>query len=238
MSWIAVGIGLSVVGAGAGIASAVTKKDKVSNAWLQNPEYPEAEGARKNWWETLQKWGADPNYGAISPDWDNIWETTQRQVREYYSGGPLTTGMRDKLKANVARRNMGDQPASDYLMMASYADEAGKMKDIATEQGIKKAELSEQGRRDWLTSLQNLAVQKPAGQWQTTVTPNKTSEIWGAVGQGLGSVGSSMVNYGATSDWLEGMKTQDLLNAKDLPSMTTDPWKLSGSLKYNGGLGY
>lgn len=225
----ALGLGLAGAGAASGIASAATSKDKVSNKWLQNPEYPEAEGARKNWWETLQQWGSDPNYGAISPDWSNIWDTVQRQVKEYYSGGPLTTGVRDKLKASLARRNVSGSPAADYLMMASGADEANKMKDIATEQATKKAELSEQGRRDWLSSLMMLAQQKPEGQWQTTVTPNKTSQVLGAVSQGLGSVSTSMVDYGTSSEWLDALKSGSLGNVADMPNATVSPYWLDTS---------
>jgi hypothetical protein len=218
------GLGLSGVGSLLGIGSKVKEDDKVENNWLQNPEYKEAEGARASWWDTLQKWGSDPNYGAISPDWDNIWQTVQRQVKEYYSGGPLSTGMRDKLKASVARRNMGDQPAADYLQMASYAEEANKMKDIATAEGAKKAELSEQGRRDWLNSLMALSQQKPAGEWQTTVKSNKTSDILGAVGEGIGGVGSSMVNYGVTSDWLDTIKKKNE-EQEDTPNVVFGPYE-------------
>jgi len=218
--WTQVGGMLLGGGALAGIGSAVTKKDKVDNTFLQNPEYKEAEGARASWWDTLQKWGQDPNYGAISPDWDNIWNTVQRQVKEYYSGGPLTTGIRDKLKASVARRNMGDQPAADYLSMASYADEANKMKDIATAQGVQKSELSEQGRRDWLTSLMNLSQQKPEGQWDQITTSNKTSDILGSLSEGLGGMGSAAVNYGLNKDWLKTLEGKN--NMSDVtPSSIT-----------------
>lgn len=216
------------VGSALGLASSLTKNDKVEQHWLQNPEYPEAEGARKNWWETLQKWGQDPNYGAISPDWENIWQTVQRQVREYYSGGPLTTGMRDKLKASVARRNMSDQPASDYLMMASYADEANKMKDIATEQGTLKAELAEKGRTDWLNSLQNLSQQKPSGQWsEPVIKSNRTSDILGSVGEFAGGIGSSMVNYQNWGDYLDAIKKGEVNDEirKDTPQAVSDPFQ-------------
>lgn len=213
------------LGAATGIASAATKDDKVENQWLQNPEYEEAEGARSSWWDTLQKWAEDPNYGAITPDWDNIWETVQRQVKEYYSGGPLTTGMRDKLKANVARRNMSDSPAADYLMMASYADEANKMKDIATEQASQKATLAEQGRQTWLNSLMNLAQQKPSGQWNSYVKSNKTSDILGAVSEGVGSIGSALTSYGATGNTTT-TKTEDMPYATVSPSwLDTSRWR-------------
>ena len=224
--WSKLGGGLLFGGLGAAIGGAATKDDKVENQWLQNPEYPEAEEARSSWWETLQQWGEDPNYGAISPDWDNIWETVQRQVKEYYGGGPLSTGMRDKLKANVARRNMGDQPASDYLMMASRADEANKMKDIATSQGTKKAELSEQGRRTWLSSMSDLSKQKPEGEWLTTVKSNKTSDILGSVGESLGGLGSAAVNYGVTSDWLDTLKKKNEKEV-DTPQKVASPYKKS-----------
>ena len=190
-SWGLTAVGVSVAGAGLSAYSASTKKKEQTITQL--PEYPESEEARGSWWDKLQQWGEDPNYGAISPDWDNIWETVQRQVKQYYSGGPLSTGMRDKLKANVARRNMGDQPASDYLMAASYADEANKMKDIATEQGTLKAKLSEQGRANWLSSIQNLSSMKP-----NFITGEQTSggipwmDITGATLSAAGTAGLSL----------------------------------------------
>jgi len=195
MPWmIPVGIGLA---GAAGIAKAATAEEpEVENEFLQNPEFEEAKGARGKWWETLQKWGDDPNYGAISPDWSNIWETVQRQVKEYYDGGPLSTGMRDKLKANLARRNMSDSPAADHLMMASRADEANKMKYIATEQGVKKAELGEKGRMNWLNSVTDLSKQKPSGQWAEPVVtdPNFKLNQWLNL---AGDVGGAVAKYGA-----------------------------------------
>lgn len=220
-------LGALLAGAGAAlnIAGAATRDDKVENQWLANPEYPEAEQSREKWWETLQQWGDDPNYGAISPDWNNIWETVQRQVKEYYSGGPLTTGMRDKLKANLARRNMGDQPASDDLLMRSYADESNRMKDVATSQGLNKAELSENARRLWLSSLTDLSKQKPAGQWNSIVKSDKTSDILNAAGEGIGGVGSAMVNY---QGWQDLLKTIDNKNetarTEDTPQAIRSPY--------------
>lgn len=211
----------AAIAAGTSIASAARgNRDKVENTWLQNPEYPEAEGARKNWWEILQKWGSDPNYGAISPDWSNIWDTVQRQVKEYYHGGPLTTGINDKLKANLARRGMSDQPAADYLLMASGADEANKMKDIATSMGEQKSALSEQGRRDWLSSLMTLSQQKPQGQWNTTIKEDKTSNILDAIS----GISSSVAQYGMYDNWLKKLKSQS-----QIPEQTVSPFSSSPS---------
>ena len=216
-SFMAVGFSAA---AGAGIAKAATAKEpEIENEFLQNPEYEEAEGARGKWWETLQKWGDDPSYGAISPDWSNIWETVQRQVKQYYDGGPLSTGMRDKLKASLARRNMSDSPASDYLMMASRVEEANDMKDIATEQGKQKSELTEKGRMNWLSSLQNLSQQKPAGQWQTTVTdPNFKNNQWFDL---VGDMGSAAAQYGMESEYLDKiLAAKDKDDDKKLPTTT------------------
>jgi len=215
-------IGMGLAGA-AGIAKAATAKEpEVENEFLQNPEFEEAKEARGKWWETLQKWGEDPNYGAISPDWSNIWETVQRQVKEYYGGGPLTTGVRDKLKSSLARRNMSDSPASDYLMMASGVEEANDMKEIATEQGKQKSALTEKGRMNWLSSLQNLSQQKPSGQWAEPVVtdPNFKNNQWFDF---IGDTGSSVAQYGMQSEYLdkilESRKNDDDDDTK-LPIMT------------------
>lgn len=222
MSWVATAVVAGVAGAGLSAYSSSTKKKTVD--MLQYPEYPEAEGARETWWSKLQEWGKDPNYGAISPDWDNIWETVQRQVKEYYSGGPLTTGMRDKLKASVARRNMSDSPAADYLMMASQADEANKMKDIATEQGKEKAQLAETGRQGWLNSLMSLSTQKPSYYTTEGVSGGVPwADITGSVLSAGGQMGMQYASDQQTNDWLK-----KLLNQNQLPQST------QGSILVNG----
>lgn len=188
-------IGLMAAG-GAGIASAARgNRDKVDNKFLMNPEYAENTGARELWWKKLQEWGQDPNYGAISPDWNNIWETVQNRVRQHYEGGPLKPGVKDRVRASLARRGMSENPASDYLLAQTDIEQGNTLSDIATQQGISQAEFGEKGRQTWLESLMSLEARKPSGQWQTTIRPDKTNAILGAVG----NIGSSLATAGISN---------------------------------------
>lgn len=152
---------------------------EVDNKFLQNPEYPHSQDARDLWWNKLQTWGNDPNYGAISPDWDNIWNTVQNRVKQYYEGGPLNPGVKDRLRSSLARRGMSENPASDYLMAQTDAQQSGELNDLATQQAMAKVNLANSGRETWLNSLQNFQAQRPAGEWQTTVSSKNPWLDWG-----------------------------------------------------------
>lgn len=214
----ALALGGAALAGGAGIAQAARgNRDKVDNQFLMNPEYAENTGARELWWKRLQEWGNDPNYGAISPDWSNIWENVQNKVRQYYEGGPLKPGVKDRVRASLARRGMSENPASDYLLAQTDVAQGNELANIATEQGIAKAQFGEQGRLNWLQSLQDLEARKPEGQWQTTIRPDKTNAIWGSIGN-LGSTMSS------AAIGIQGAQGQNDL----LKNLNRDPMALSG----------
>jgi len=221
MSWVAVSIGTVGVGAGLSAYSASTKKTKTNLTQL--PEYPESEASRQMWWQKLAAWGEDPNYGAVTPDWDNIWNMTQRKINDYYSGTALKTGVKDRLKSSMARRNIQDSPAYDYLNLGLDVEQGNQLKDAAVEEGVQKTNLAESGRKDWLGSLERLSSMKP----QFTQSTSKTGgvpwmDILGAGMQAGGTAGmtssmggdmptqtpSGMVNYGgqnhsASPSWLD-----------------------------------
>ena len=195
---------IGLIGAGAaGIASSARgNRDKVENSWLQNPEYKENTGARELWWKKLQDWGNDANYGAISPDWSNIWENVQKKVNQYYEGSATAPGVKDRIKSSLARRGMTESPASDMALLRSDVERGNTLSDIATQQGITQAQLGEEGRMNWLQSLQELESRKPQGQWQTTIKPDKTNAILNSVG----NLGSSMATAGIQ---MQGMNSQN-----------------------------
>lgn len=192
-TWIGVAIGGGVASAGIGaITSATSGGPKVSNTFLENPEYPHSQDARDLWWQTLQNQSTEPGYGAIQPDWNNIWDTVQNHIKQYYGGGPLAPGVQQGVSASLARRNMSDSPASDYLHAQVSGQEGVDLSNEATNQGVQQTNLEQQGQSNWLQSLENFQSQKPAGQWNTTVTPSVGAQIGGAIG----SIGSSVASAG------------------------------------------
>ena len=202
-------VGGTAAAAGTGIASAARgNRDKVQNQFLMNPEYPENTGARELWWKKLQDWEKQPGYGAIQPDWNNIWETVQNRVKQYYEGGPLTPGVKDRVRASLARRNMSENPASDFLLSRIDAEQGQTLSDIATQQGLAQANLSEEGRRTWLSSLEDLEARKPQGQWQTTIKPDRTNQILntiGAIGSTAASAGIGLYGQQQQNAWLSSI---------------------------------
>lgn len=162
MSWIATGIG---VGVGGGVISGFGNKGKTTNKWMADPTYKEADNARSDWASNLVNWGNDQNYGAIAPNWDDIWSMARDKVKQYFSGGPTSTGLVDRVKASAARRNMADNPALQSTLGSLGVEQANQLKGMATEEATQKNAFREQGRRTWLDSLMNLSTQKPSGQW-------------------------------------------------------------------------
>ncbi len=211
MSWVAVAIGGAGLAAGGAIASATAGNDKVDNSWLQNPEYPHSQDARDLWWSKLQDWGKDPNYGSVSPDWENIWNTVQRQVKQHYEGGPLEPGVQDKVSSSLARRNMSDNPASDFLHARIAGQEGNTLADAATAQAQQKVDLTNSGRNTWLQSLENFQAQKPAGQWQTTITEptqRKIGDAISGIGSSAASLGLGIYGSQQTNSALNGLLKQ------------------------------
>lgn len=196
MSWVAV----AVVGAGATVAGGIVSasaagKEERQQDWLANPEYPHSQDARDLWWQKLQDWGNDPNYGAVSPDWDNIWNETQRKVKQFYDGGPLAPGVKDRLKSSLARRGMSDNPASDFQMLQTDAQQAQDLQGLNVEQNLQRTNFTNSGRDAWLGSLERFQAQKPAGQWDNyTTDPGAQQKAWGNLISSTGSaaMGASM----------------------------------------------
>lgn len=224
MSWVAaavIGGGALALGGGAMAASASGKEER-HNDWLANPEYPHSQDARDLWWKKLEDWSSDPNYGAISPDWDNIWNMTQQKVKEYYRGGPLTPGAKGRLKSALARRNMSENPASDFLNAQIDAQEAQDLGSLAAQQSIAKNEFTERGRGAWLDSLEGFQAQKPAGQWDTYMTdPGAKQKAWGNL---LSSTGTGIATMGMDV-WSQNKQLDFLREQRELDrQMMYNPW--------------
>jgi len=169
------------------------------------PEYPEAQQARESYASKLTGWGEDPNYGAIAPNWDDIWNKAQQRVKQYYWGGAGgQTGLADKVRSSAAARNVSDSPALQTELTNMGYQEAQDIGDISTEMATKEAEFGETGRQNWMSWLSNLMGQKQSGQF--TDAKYMKEEPSGIMGL-LGSLGGSMLGGaggegGGENDWL------------------------------------
>lgn len=189
---------------GKAIVDNATKGPSVDNQFLMNPEYPHSQDARDLWWNKLQDWGNDPNYGAIAPDWNDIWNQTQQKVKDYYNGTSLAPGVQNQVDSSLARRGVSDSPAGDYLHAQVGAAESKNLGDLSAQQNIAQNQFAETGRENWLTSLDQFQSQKPAGQWQTTYNSNQNPLT--NLAEGVGSAAASAAIGGAANNaWLSNL---------------------------------
>jgi hypothetical protein len=154
----------------------------------QLPDYPEATQSRQNLSSTLQQWSTQPGYGAIQPDWNDIWNKASQKIQQYYGGTAMNPGVMDTINASVARRNMQDSPAGSVLQGRMLAEEGGQLSDLAGQQSLAQAQISQQGQQTWLNAMMNLAGMKPSygGGTTTSSSPTDYSGITSTIGQGLG----------------------------------------------------
>ena len=131
------------------------------NRFEMAPEFPEAAGARATWADTLSRWGSQPGYGAIQPNWNDIWENARGKVQRYFNGGPEGPGVNAKIASRSAARGVADQAAGDVMLQRSDFQQGNKLQEIAIQQAMEEARLGESGRQNWMTSLMSLAGQKP-----------------------------------------------------------------------------
>ena len=188
--------------------------------FFRAPEYEETTGARKAWWEKLQQWGGQEGYGAIAPNWGDIWERTKKRVTQSYWGGPEGgTGRAGKIKASAARRGVSESPAMETMMGRMGAMEAGQLGDIATEQGIQRAKFSEAGRMSWLQNIAQMSGLQVPGTWQgaTGYMPAQTASPWGDLASAGGSYLGAMGQQKQGQDWMEKMMKQ---LGSDMPGTT------------------
>ena len=171
---------LDSFGIGGGYSSQTSKTARPE--FVQAPDYAEAEGARKTWWDRLQQWGGMPGYGAISPDWGDIWQQASQKIRDYYWGTPTQSGAINKVKASAARRNVSESPALEKNIAAMSTEEAGKLTNLSKEQAIQQALFGEQGRQTWLQSLMGLSQVNPQGTWWSPWSKQSGFKLSGNIG--------------------------------------------------------
>lgn len=199
-TWAA--IAAAVIGAGGAIGSAYLSNqgddDEYSippQEFKAAPEFPEAQGARENWWQTLQDWQKSGTYGANLPDYNAIYSNAANRINQYYWGGASGGGLIDKLKASAARRNVSGSPAMDVMSQRMGAEQAGQLKDLSTTVDTQKAQAVENARTNWLTSLMNLSGQRPSGSWSGGIPTGNSDLLPLAIGTGTSLVGNALNNY-------------------------------------------
>lgn len=173
------------------------------------PTYPEAEGARGTWWDTLKQWQSQPGYGAIQPNWNDIWENARQKIQRYFHGGPEGPGVISNVKSNLAQRGMSDNPASENLIGRLGMQESNQLQDIAVKMAMEEAMLGEQGREKWLNSIQNLASLKPTYWWNPgsdTISYNTSPSLGAGMGDIFGALGGNVLSGGGSGfDWLDNL---------------------------------
>ena len=203
-------IAASLIAGGASIASGYLsgrgKKGGVDITQL--PEYGESEAGRGMWWDKLQEWGGQPGYGAISPDWGDIWEQAQQRVKDYYSGTATQPGFMSKIEASAAKRGVSDSPAIDVEKTKALVSQGRQMKELASEQATKQAMFGEQGRQYWMSQIGRLSHLKPSFNVSQSQSQYGAGDMIAGVG---GSVGNAMTQYNQQK-WLE-----DLLKSQSTP---------------------
>lgn len=153
------------------------------------PEYPETTGARGEWWQRIQDWGNQRGYGAIAPDWGDIWDKASTRIKQYYWGGPEGgAGLAGKVKASAARRNVAESPALETGLTRLSATEGRDLGELATNMATEEAEFGEAGRQNWLQNISQIANLKVPGTWQSAqaYTPAQSTP-WGDLASAVGS---------------------------------------------------
>ena len=182
-----------------------------TNKIMQLPEYPEADMSRKMLGQKVQDWGSQPGYGAISPEWNDIWGRTKNKISQYFWGGPGETGLAGKVKASAASRGVSDSPALQTELTAMGQKESGMLSDAAIEQALQEATFGEQGRQSWINTAMGLSQEKPSfmSAGQTNQPGSPASGGWGGLANSiLGGAGAYLGEQQANADqmnWLSNM---------------------------------
>ena len=141
-----------------------------SSVWGEKEEQPTIEELmdRMKAWEReqpeyikyadeLKGMSADNKYGSQQPDWGDILDRTIKKTEQVYHGGPISTGIEDRMRADVAERGMGDSPAMGRQMLQLGAQKSQDIGDISTDIAEQERAMTENARVAWLNRLQSMA---------------------------------------------------------------------------------
>ena len=204
-------VGSSAIGAFGGGGDDSISKDI---SYKELPGYEESDEAREAMSGKLQEWGGQEGYGAIAPNWDEIWESAKGKVGRYYWGDVGGTGLAGKVRAGAARRGVSESPAIDTLLTQMGQQEGQQLGDMATEQATQKLAFGEQGRQNWYSQMQNMANMKPAYASSGSITTGSGGDT--STSELMGNLGSSMVGLGmqtGQNQWMQNYMQEMLGNS-------------------------
>lgn len=190
------GTGAAATLGGAAIsASANGGAPGIEDNYVAGPNAGIEQSNANTWAQQLQQMASEPDYGAIQPDWNDIWNQTQQQVQNYFSGTATTPGVNDQISASFAQRGMSGDPAASYLQAASGANEAQDLGNLSAQQNIAQNQFGLEGQQQWLNSNAAFqsAINPTAGSW-TGAQPYATTGQ--QIGNAIGAAGSGAVQYG------------------------------------------
>lgn len=180
-------IGGSAITAGAGLIgdSMNGGQPQIKDVYTPGPNAGIEQSTAGNWADFLNSANAGNDYNAISPDWNDIWQQTQQQVQNYFSGTATNPGINDQINASFAQRGMSGDPAASFLQAQSGANEAQDLGNLSAQQNIAKQTFAQQGQQNWLNSMNEFqnAINPTAGNWSgAVVTPTSGQQIASTIG--------------------------------------------------------
>lgn len=178
-----------------------------------NQYAPETLEARKNWLQVLKDWQTSGDYGATDMNWDEIFDTAQKKISQYYGGSAVSPGLTGKIKASAARRGVSESPAMEEQLTRVGQQQSSDISDLISNLTTQKASYTESARKNWLSSLMGLGNLSPTGQTgtMTTTMPEEEfdwfSPLLGAVGTIAGSAFGPFGSLagGTAGNWLSNL---------------------------------
>lgn len=188
-------------------ASSNGGRPQIQNVYTKGPSFDAGQKAQTDWLNQLTSDQNDPtgNFGAISPDWNDIWQQTQQQVHNYYNGTATSPGVNDQIDASFAQRGMSGDPAAAFLRSESGANESQQLGNLSAQQNIAKNEFANQGKQNWYSNINNFqnATAGEQGSWSgAVVSPTSTQQIANAAGTAFGGLATSAIQANSQNNQL------------------------------------
>jgi len=171
MSFVAAAIigGAATLGGSLISANSNGGKPGIVDQYTEGPSYAAGQTAQNDWLNQLTSDQNDPsgNFGAISPDWNDIWSQTQQQVNNYYNGTATNPGVNDQIKASFAQRGMSGDPAASFLQAQSGSNQAQDLSNLSAQENIAKNQFAQTAKQNWYSNINNFnnSTSGEQGNW-------------------------------------------------------------------------
>lgn len=216
--WVSAAIlGGSAITAGAGLIgdSMNGGKPQIQDQYTQGPSFAAGQQAQGDWLSQLTADQNDPtgNFGGISPDWNDIWNQTQQQVQNYYSGTATNPGVNDQIKSSFAQRGMAGDPAASFLQSESGANEAQTLANDSAQMNIAKNQFAQTAKQNWYTNMNNFnnSTSGEQGNWSGGfASPTEGQQIANTVGTAASGVAAAGIQQQGQNNQLAYL--QQMLN--------------------------